>query len=624
MSAANLDVKTDSQSKTVYEGTRNRNIVYPLGGIGAGMIGLEGTGALSNISLRHSPNLNHEPVVFSAVCIKGKENHTARVLEGPIPSWKIFRNRADTHGNGNGLAGKTYGLPRFGQSAFRARFPFGEVELRDAKLPIRVTVCGWSPFIPLNADDSSLPVAALEYTFHNVADQPLELIYSFHSANFMAVPDNGGSQRIREAKNGFVLFQPQVGARHWDQGAFCVVTDQPQTVVDHGWFRGGWFDPLTVVWNTIESGICKANPPIAEGEPSPGASLYVPLALAANESKTIRVLFAWHVPESNVRAGVPKESNKENSDGGSETDVPAYHKPWYAGVFADVHAVAGYWVREYDRLRRESERFTDTLYAAEMPAEVIEAVTANLCILKSPTVLRQHDGRLWGWEGCFDAGGCCHGTCTHVWNYAQALPHLFPELERGLRETEFNEGQDEQGHQNFRIPLPIQPADHNFHAASDGQLGGIMKMYREWRISGDTEWLRGLWPKVKASLRYCIETWDPDRIGVLIEPHHNTYDIEFWGPDGMCTSVYLGALRAAERMAEALGEPETAKEYRELYERGREYMENELFNGEYFEQKIVWEGLRAPSPLDIKTIHTNYSPEALEILKADGRLQQIP
>ena len=69
-----------------------------------------------------------------------------------------------------------------------------------------------------------------------------------------------------------------------------------------------------------------------------------------------------------------------------------------------------------------------------------------------------------------------------------------------------------------------------------------MKVFREWRISGDTEWLRGLWPKVKRSLDYCIETWDPGHKGVVEEPHHNTYDIEFWGPDGMCTSFYLGAL----------------------------------------------------------------------------------
>ena len=91
---------------------------------------------------------------------------------------------------------------------------------------------------------------------------------------------------------------------------------------------------------------------------------------------------------------------------------------------------------------------------------MVEAVAANLAILKTPTVLRQADGRLWSWEGCSDAAGCCHGSCTHVWNYAQAIPHLFPALERTLRETEFNVAQDDAGHQTFRTPLPIRAPVH--------------------------------------------------------------------------------------------------------------------------------------------------------------------
>jgi hypothetical protein len=67
-----------------------------------------------------------------------------------------------------------------------------------------------------------------------------------------------------------------------------------------------------------------------------------------------------------------------------------------------------------------------------------------------------------------------------------------------------------------------------------------MKMYRDWRISGDTEWLKKMYPKVVESMNYSIRTCDPRSTGTLEEPHHNTYDIEFWGPDGMCTSFYLG------------------------------------------------------------------------------------
>src|SRR6202000_3030938 len=203
-------------------------------------------------------------------------------------------------------------------------------------------------------------------------------------------------------------------------------------------------------------------------------------------------------------------------------------------------------------LRKNSMLFRNAFFSSTLPPEVVEAVAANLSILKSPTLLRQYDGRLWAWEGCEDDEGSCPGSCTHVWNYAQALPHLFPSLERSLRETEFSVDQNEEGHQTFRANMPISPVKHDFHAAADGQLGGIMKVYRDWRIGGDEAWLTAICPQVKKSMDYCIKTWDPRGKGVVEEPHHNTYDIEFWGADGMCTSFYLGALKPTTEMCSYL------------------------------------------------------------------------
>jgi hypothetical protein len=159
---------------------------------------------------------------------------------------------------------------------------------------------------------------------------------------------------------------------------------------------------------------------------------------------------------------------------------------------------------------------------------------------------------------------------------------------------------------------------HSFYAAADGQLGGIMKVHREWRISGDSNWMAKLWPKVKQSLDYCIRTWDPRERGVLEEPHHNTYDIEFWGPNGFSTSFYLGALDAAIRMGKTRGED--ISRYEALLAKGRKALESELFNGEYFIQKVRWEGLNAKNPVDLAAGKWNvdYSPEALELLKKEG------
>jgi uncharacterized protein (DUF608 family) len=563
------------------------------------MICLEGTGALSHVSLRNKPEVFHEPLLFAALSVKGPKP-IARVLEGPVPGWKLF----GSPGTGNGAAGTSFGLPRFDQATFQARFPFAKVTLSDSEVPLGVEITGWSPFEPGEADHSSLPVAGLEYRFTNRSKADVEAVFSFSAKNFMPVGQN--PQAVRAIASGFILWGGPGKDKPWEEGALSATVSDPGVQVNHAWFRGGWWDALTMAWNEIERAESIARPPITEGAPSPGATLFVPVRLAAGESKTVNLRLAWYSGRTNLRIG--KDPAGVSGD--------ERYRPWYTSRFADINSVSVYWRDQYEDLRTRTHRFSKAFYNSTLPPEVLEAVAANLTILKSPTVLRQADGKLWAWEGCSDNSGCCHGSCTHVWNYAQAIPHLFPDLERSLRETEFGPSQSQAGHQTFRASLPIRPVDHDFHAAADGQLGGIMKVFREWRISGDTEWLRGLWPKVKQSLEYCIQTWDPAHKGLVEEPHHNTYDIEFWGPDGMCTSFYLGALQAAVVMGKALADEVPL--YSELLQKGTAATERELFDGEYFIQKIEWKNLKAKNPVDVQSFGGTYSAEAMALMAKEG------
>jgi len=614
-------------AKRAFNGTYKdeylNRVAFPMGGIGAGMVCLEGTGALSHVSIRNQPKVFEEPVMFSTLCVLGKTN-AARVLEGPVPMWKAF----GTPGSGNGNGGKHHGLPRFSRAVFQARFPFATIRLEDDDLPVRVELTGWSPFVPGDADSSSLPVAGLEYRIINTGKKPVRAVYAFHSANFLWV--QGGKASVRTTPGGFILDETGPADKPHQRAALAALVTDPEAKVNCRWFRGGWFDSLTMAWNSIKEGRLIEAPPVTEGDPSPGGTLAVPVNLKPGQEKTIRLLLAWYSPDSDIRVGKELEQAASCGSGSCSCSstaaaptadkvpapAPAKHQPWYAGRFADIDALAAFWRESYDGLRERSARFRDCFYDTTLPPEVVEAVAANMTILKSPTVLRQTDGRLWAWEGCCDENGCCHGSCTHVWNYAQAMPHLFPNLERTLRETEFFVSQNEKGHQNFRASLPIRTPDHDFHAAADGQLGGIMKVYREWRISGDNEWLRRLWPQVRQSLQYCIDKWDPDRKGCVAEPHHNTYDIEFWGPDGMCNSFYLGALVAAVKMADALGEE--APLFKDLAKKCRTFMEKRLFGGEYFIQKIEWKNLRAADPTSISGMVGHYSPEARALLEKEG------
>ena len=605
---------------SAYQGENLNRVAFPVGGLGAGMFCMEGTGAISHVSVRNKPEIFNEPGMFAAIAVKGKKNG-AKLLEGPVPDWKKFGQRDA----GNGSGGATTGLPHFRHASFTAKFPFGYLDISDEDIPFKIKITGWSPFIPTEDDNSGLPVGAMEYHFINTGKSTTEAVFSFNAKNFLKIEK--GKNSIQSLDNGFVLSEAGTTEKPFPAN-FAIFTDDGATIVDHCWFRGGWWDPLTMAWNTVKSGEAKAVAPVDND--APGASLYVPFTLAPGKEKTIRVMMAWYCPDSEQTYG-EMGARKENCDPASGCcNSPAdigldkydkdfdgkFYKPWYSSRFKSIEEVAVYWKQQYAALRQKSSLFTDAFYASTLPPEVIEAVAANLTILKSPTVMRQYDGRLWSFEGCGDEGGCCHGSCTHVWNYAQAIPHLFPALERSLRNTEFCESQDEKGHQNFRAVLPIKPATHEFHSAADGQLGGIMKVYREWRVSGDSNWMKKIFPMVQKSMDYSIATWDPRHAGVIEEPHHNTYDIEFWGPDGMHTSFYVGALQAIIAMGKFIGKDVTT--YQQLHTSAKKMMETVLYDGEFFIQQIKVDGLNAKNPATEQSFGGEYSKEAKGLLQKEG------
>ncbi len=80
--------------------------------------------------------------------------------------------------------------------------------------------------------------------------------------------------------------------------------------------------------------------------------------------------------------------------------------------------------------------------------------------------------------------------------------------------------------------------------------------------------------------------WDPQKSGVPPGVQNNTYDVAFFGPNPLCGIYYLGALRAGEEMALAAGDAPSAKQYRSLFEQGRQWIEANLFNGEFYIQQI--------------------------------------
>ena len=247
------------------------------------------------------------------------------------------------------------------------------------------------------------------------------------------------------------------------------------------------------------------------------------------------------------------------------------HGHEYANRFNSASEVAHYVLDEYDRLSADTLKWYKTYYErSTLPRWLLFRLHSTVSNLATGTCQWWQNGRFWAWEGV----GCCAGTCTHVWNYAHAPARLFPELERSAREMQdFGQGFDAaSGLVGFRS---------NRAYAADGQCGTILKAYREHQMSADNGFLRRNWPRIKKALLFSINK-DANDDGLIEASQHNTYDINFEGPNTFVGSLYLAALRAGEEMARDMGDIEFARRCRKIFESGSRLTVERLWDGEYF------------------------------------------
>ena len=261
---------------------------------------------------------------------------------------------------------------------------------------------------------------------------------------------------------------------------------------------------------------------------------------------------------------------------------------FYAKDFGDAWDVVRTQAGRVPAFRDVTERFTSAFWESDLSPAVKEAALFNLSTLRSQTFFRDGDGHPLGWEGCLDDAGSCLGSCTHVWNYDLATPFLFGSLARQMRELEYLHATADDGAMSFRILLPLEKAQEYPLAAADGQFGSVLKLFREWRLSGDDEWLKQIWPACRRSLEFAWVKggWDADRDGLAEGTQHNTMDIEYYGPNPEVQSWYLAALAAAVEMAAAAGDEEFAQTCKEVLGSGRAATETVLFNGRYYQQRV--------------------------------------
>jgi non-lysosomal glucosylceramidase len=582
-SVPGLDPLPALQYPRRYTGRQLSQIAFPLGGIGTGSISLGGRGQLRDWEIFNRPDKGLAPdYAFAAIWARsGTAKPMARVLESRVLA--PYSSEAGLGPNG------APGLARLRGARFTGEFPFAHIDFDDDQLPVAVSLEAFSPFIPLDGESSGYPVIVMRYRVRNPRPQKASVSIAFSIENPIGLERlnptrrNEKESRMIEFRRegslqGLFMTNPGIDQKSPLHGSFALtLAESSESGFSYlrGWPDAKWWASPMLFWDDFSD----------DGRLGPEASKLRPYgALCLNREiesgseATYTFLLSWHFPN--------------RTPGWSGWDAPEGHKDdvignHYCQRFTDAWAAASSLAASLPKLEARSRAFVKVMSDSTLPAGLCDAAMANVSTLVTQTCFRTADGEFHGFEGCDDHRGCCFGNCTHVWNYESTTQHVFPALARSLRKSAFGFSEDEQGGMRHRQMLP-DGIERYSYAAADGQMGQIIKLYLDWRLSGDTEWLRPYWPKVKRAISFAWIPggWDPDRDGVLEGVQHNTYDVEFYGPNPLCGIYYLGALRAAEEMALVLGENDDAQTYRKLFTNGSRWIDANLFNGEYYFQEV--------------------------------------
>ncbi len=569
-------------------------LAFPLGGIGTGNVSLGARGDLRDWEIFNLPAKGTTlPLTFFALrCQQAGKAPVARVLEGPVQA-------PHTLSHGYHPMMMAAGLPRFKDSIFRGQYPFAAIDFVDDNLPVAARLEAYTPLIPLEPEDSGIPCAILTYEVTNRSDDPVDLtllgsvtnpvgnLKSDKFGNDAWVEAGRQTNRFRDegGLRGLVMTNDELDGADLHNGSLCLATAHDKITFRRSWMRGEWWDYLHDFWDDLlDDGLLNDPADETPGKRTATGTLGLVDQLAPGASKRFRFILSWHFPNR------PAAWDIQHLDMlGVDQATVGTTRNRYATRFADAWQAAHYVQREFERLDSGTRSFHDALFSSSLPATILDAVSANIVPLRSTTCFWLEDGRFYGWEGCFDDAGCCAGSCTHVWSYAYTLAYLFPSLEREMRRIEFTVETRADGFMHFRSFGAFHDDfvwQGRSDAAVDGQMGSILRAYREWQLSGDREFLAEIWGGVKRAIGFASAYWDHDNDHVLDGVQHNTYDIEFHGPNPLCGIYYLAALRAVEEMAPLMGEDELAQRCRAAYETGRANLESLMWNGEFYVQRL--------------------------------------
>jgi uncharacterized protein (DUF608 family) len=437
---------------------------------------------------------------------------------------------------------------------FEATYPMASIRYISKELPLEITANVYSPFIPLDEKSSGLPCTIYSFSIKNNSQMPVSVSILGWLENKVSIR-SAGSKDIRRnevlAEGKLKTVQGSINLN----GSLLQLQDPDFGTLGIASLGGDSKAITDLQFPITLASFAQQNEKFTEKTIDQQLIAAVRAVYQIKPGATIEAHFsiAWHFANLKLNQAIQDKGR------------------YYANWFSSASEVLTYVHQNFSSLSNTSKLWKNTWFDSSLPWWFLERTFSNISTLATTTAHRFRSGRFYAWEGV----GCCEGTCTHVWQYAQAVGRIFPGIERDTR-------------QRIDLGLSLQPDGMIWYrgevvktAAIDGQAGTILRIYREHQMSVDKKFLNKNWDKIKLATEWVIRQ-DKNQDGMEDTPIENTLDAVWDGEIAWLVGLCIAAVKAAGAMAAEMKDSEFEKICNEYVIKGSRNMEEKLFNGEYF------------------------------------------
>ncbi len=462
---------------------------------------------------------------------------------------------------------------------YSARFPFADLVYTDPDMPVEIRLSVWSPFIPHDVDNSTLPTLCFDFQVINKSNKPVDVMLMAAQRNLAGydVKEKIYTAKLSEG-TGYKVFEAGasgLASDHSSAGTMALASLSPDTSHYLGWeHRHPYFERVLRAKQlpNIDDTAARTTRDRSTGKRWALARTYNTLAQSANlkprQAFTHSFVMAWHFPNM-------WNEGKTRIEGA-----------YYARKFKSAADVARYVVGQKDNLHKRSRAFVDDFYDSDAEPFVLDQINSQLNTFITSGWCTK-DGNFGILEGITPDKHWGPLATTDVSVYGSVpIATLFPSLERSTlrahRSIQRESGEVAHGLQrDFGKALTgVAGVDRRLDLHAQ-YVGMVM---RDFFWTSDKDFLKEMWPSLKKAMEYCVKERDlngdsmPDMEGIM-----SSYDnFPMYGVATYIASQWLAALHGMVQGARALGDTEAEKRYAGFFDKGKAIFEQRLWNGKYY------------------------------------------